>query len=239
MAVILNIETSGPVCSVALTKDGVVEFQLDNADGMRHAEMLAPFAEQCMEELHRKGESLDAVAVSIGPGSYTGLRIGLSFAKGLAFSMGLPLIGVPTLKILAVKAMFWNMDWTGDEILLPMLDARRMEVYAAAYDFALNAIDGPRPVVVDADSWSDLLESHQVWLMGDGSEKLTEVITSPNAHFLPGLRPYAKDMTALSEKAFREGDFLDLAYSVPEYLKEYKAIVGSNRVLDEARRSRN
>ena len=126
MAVILNIETSGAVCSVAVTKDGAVEFQLENTEGMKHAEMLAPFGERCMEEIHRKGDRLDAVAVSIGPGSYTGLRIGLSLAKGLAFSRNVPLIGVPTLKILAVKAMFRNINWQGDEILLPMLDARRM-----------------------------------------------------------------------------------------------------------------
>lgn len=237
MAVILNIETSGHICSVALTKDGMVEFQLDNDEGMKHAEVLAPFVEECMKELHRKGEQLDAVAVSIGPGSYTGLRIGLSLAKGLAFSLGLPLIGIPTLKILAVKAMFRNLPWTGEEILLPMLDARRMEVYAAAYDFALNALVDPRAVVVDSDSWSDLFDSgRQVWLMGDGSEKLTDVITSPNAHFIKGLRPLAKDMTALSEKAFRENDFLDLAYSVPEYLKEYQATVGKNKVLEEAKK---
>lgn len=231
MAVILNIETSGAVCSVAVTKDGAVEFQLENTEGMKHAEMLAPFVERCMEEIHRKGDRLDAVAVSIGPGSYTGLRIGLSLAKGLAFSRNVPLIGVPTLKILAVKAMFRNINWQGDEILLPMLDARRMEVYAAAYDFSLNALDGPRAVVVDSDSWKDLLESKQVWLMGDGSEKLKETIQSPNAHWIDGLRPYARDMLALSEKAFREKDFLNLAYSVPQYLKEYQATVAVNKVI--------
>lgn len=237
MAVILNIETSGHVCSVALTKDGMVEYQLDNDEGMNHAEVLAPFVEECMQEIDRKGEKLDAVAVSIGPGSYTGLRIGLSLAKGLAFSLSIPLIGVPTLKILAVKAMFRNLPWTGDEILLPMIDARRMEVYAAAYDFALNALIEPRPEVVTPESWAELLSSgRQVWLMGDGSEKLEGVITAPDAHFLKGMRPYAKDMTALSEKAFRERDFLDLAYSVPQYLKEYQATVGKNRVLEEARK---
>ena len=126
MAIILNIETSGRICSVALTKEGAVEFQLEDTEGMKHAERLAPFVERCMEELKRKEEKLDAVAVSIGPGSYTGLRIGLSLAKGLAFSLGVPLIGVSTLKILAVKAMFRNMDFSGEELLAPMIDARRM-----------------------------------------------------------------------------------------------------------------
>lgn len=231
MAVILNIETSGSVCSVAVTKDGAVDFQLENTEGMKHAEKLAPFIEKCMEELHRKGDRLDAVAVSIGPGSYTGLRIGLSMAKGICFALDVPLIGVPTLKILAVKAMFRSMDWQGDEILLPLLDARRMEVYAAAYDFALNAIDGPRPVIVDEDSWHEILEKRRVVFVGDGADKIKDVIKSPNAEWIYGLKPHARDMIALSEKAFREGDFMDLAYSVPEYLKEYHTTVAKNKVL--------
>ena len=124
MAIILNIETSSKICSVALTKDGAVEYQLEDTEGMNHAVRLAPFVEKCLEELKRKDEKLDAVAVSIGPGSYTGLRIGLSLAKGLCFSLGIPLIGVSTLKILAVKAMFRSFDWQGDEVLVPMIDAR-------------------------------------------------------------------------------------------------------------------
>ena len=222
MATIINIETSGKICSVALTRDGVLEFDLENKDGMKHAELLAPFVEKAMAEVKRKEWTLDAVAVSIGPGSYTGLRIGLSLAKGLAFSLGVPLIGVSTLKILAVKAMFRNMNFTGEEILAPMIDARRMEVFTGAYDFSLNAVEGPGPMILDEDSYSGLLSEKEVWFMGDGAEKAKEVIKSPNAHWMDGLDPMAKDMLALSEKAFREGDFLDIAYSVPEYLKEYQ-----------------
>lgn len=199
-----------------------MEFDLDNSDGMKHAELLAPFVERAMEEVKRKEWKLDAVAVSIGPGSYTGLRIGLSLAKGLAFSLGVPLIGVSTLKILAVKAMFRNFNFTGEEILAPMIDARRMEVFTGAYDFALNALDGPAPMILDENSYASLLAEREVWFMGDGAEKAKEVIKSPNAHWMDGLNPMAKDMLALSEKAFREGDFLDIAYSVPEYLKEYQ-----------------
>ena len=222
MSTILNIETSGKTCSVALTREGVLEFDLENSDGMKHAELLAPFVERAMEEVKRKEWKLDAVAVSIGPGSYTGLRIGLSLAKGLAFSLGVPLIGVSTLKILAVKAMFRNFNFTGEEILAPMIDARRMEVFTGAYDFALNALEGPAPMILDENSYASLLAEREVWFMGDGSEKAKEVIKSPNAHWIDGLNPMAKDMFALSEKAFREGDFLDIAYSVPEYLKEYQ-----------------
>lgn len=222
MATIINIETSGKICSVALTRDGVLEFDIDNRDGMKHAELLAPFVERAMEEVKRKEWSLDAVAVSIGPGSYTGLRIGLSLAKGLAFSLGVPLIGVSTLKILAVKAMFRNFSFTGEEVLAPMIDARRMEVFTCAYDFALNALEGPGAMILDDGSYASLLENREVWFMGDGSAKAKEVIKSPNAKWIDNLYPMAKDMLALSEKAFRDGDFIDIAYSVPEYLKEYQ-----------------
>lgn len=222
MSNIINIETSGKICSVALTRDGVLERQLDDDRGMQHANVLAPFVDDLMEECHHREMMPDAVAVSIGPGSYTGLRIGLSLAKGLAFSLGVPLIGVDTLKILAVKAMFRTMDWQGDEVLVPMIDARRMEVFTAPYDFALNPLETPGAKILDENSFAELLESRQLYFMGDGAEKAKNVITHPNAHFIDGLLPQAKDMLALSEKALREGDFLDIAYSTPNYLKEYQ-----------------
>lgn len=230
MSTILNIETSGKVCSVAVTRDGVLEFDLEDREGMKHAEKLAPFVDRCMEEIKRKEWNLDAVAVSIGPGSYTGLRIGLSLAKGLAFSLGIPLIGVSTLKLLAVKAMFRNFDFTGEEILVPMIDARRMEVFTGAYNFALEALEGPGPMILDEGSFSELLKRKQLFFIGDGAEKSKEVIKSPNAHWIGGIEPLAKDMLALSEKAFRENDFLDIAYSVPEYLKEYQTTVAKPRI---------
>ncbi len=228
---ILNIETSGKICSVALTRHGALEMQLDDREGMQHANRLAPFVERCMEELHRKELKLDAVAVSMGPGSYTGLRIGLSLAKGLAFSLGIPLIGVDTLKILAVKAMFRNMDWTGEEILVPMVDARRMEVFTAPYDFALNPLQTPGPMILDENSFASLLDSgKQLYFIGDGAEKAKSVINHPNAHWIDGLLPQAKDMLALSEKALREEDFLDIAYSVPNYLKAYQTTMPKSKI---------
>lgn len=226
---ILNIETSGKICSVALTHYGALEMQLDDTEGMQHANRLAPFVERIMDELNRKEMKLDAVAVSIGPGSYTGLRIGLSLAKGLAFSLGVPLIGVDTLKILAVKAMFRSMDWQGDEILVPMIDARRMEVFTAPYDFALNPLAEPGPMILDENSFRDLLDAgRQLYFMGDGAEKAKKVINHPNAHWIDGLLPQAKDMMALSEKALRESDFIDIAYSTPNYLKAYQTTTPKN-----------
>ncbi|MDE6257482.1 MAG: tRNA (adenosine(37)-N6)-threonylcarbamoyltransferase complex dimerization subunit type 1 TsaB [Muribaculaceae bacterium] len=230
MATILNIETSGKICSVAISKDGAIEYQLEDHEGMRHAEVLAPFVEKCMEELKRKEDKLDAVAVSIGPGSYTGLRIGLSLAKGVAFSQDIPLIGVSTLQILAVKAMFRSFDFTGEELLVPMIDARRMEVFTGVYDFALNEVETPGPKILDEDSWKELLETKKMIFIGDGSDKAKEVIKSPNAVWIPGLVPVARDMLALSEKYYREGRFIDIAYSTPEYLKEYQTTTPKKKI---------
>lgn len=229
---ILNIETSGKICSVALTRDGALEMQLDDREGMQHANRLAPFVERCMEELKRKEEKLDAVAVSLGPGSYTGLRIGLSLAKGLAFSLGIPLIGVDTLKIIAVKAMFRSMDWTGEEVLVPMVDARRMEVFTAPFDFALNPLAEPGPMILDENSFSELLSAgRHLYFIGDGAEKAKKVIDHPNAHWIDGLLPQAKDMLALSEKALREEYFIDIAYSTPNYLKAYQTTTPKNHLV--------
>lgn len=233
MAVILNIETSGKTCSVSLTKDGAVEFMLEDTEGMNHATKLAPFAERCMEELKRKDEKLDAVAVSLGPGSYTGLRISLSFAKGLAFSLDIPLIGISTLQILAVKAMFRNMNWEGDETIVGMIDARRMEAFCGGYDFALNEVVKECPVILDENSFNELYGKRKVIFLGDGSEKFKDLYKGNNAVWLGALTPHANDMIALSEKYFREGKFLDVAYSTPNYLKEYQTTVPKNKVLKQ------
>lgn len=231
MATILNIETSSKVCSVAVSKDGVVDYQAEDNEGMQHAVRLAPFIEKSLEHLERKGEKLDAVAVSLGPGSYTGLRIGLSAAKGLAFGLELPLIGVPTLEILAVKAMFRNIVWEGDEILIPMVDARRMEVYTCAYDFTLNELTEPGALILDKDSYRELRQTgRKVVLLGDGSGKAAQVIDDDNIMYLDGVEAHARDMVALAEKYFRDKKFIDVAYSSPLYLKNYIATVPKNKI---------
>lgn len=222
--VILNIETSGEVCSVALTCNGVVDFERESTEGMKHAELLAPFVDEALCEVRRREMRLSAVAVSLGPGSYTGLRIGLSMAKGLACGLDVPLLGIPTLEVMAVKAMFRNRAWTGEEILVPMLDARRMEVYTGAYDFALHELLAPQPLILDSESYAPLLESgREVWFFGDGSGKFKDICHHPAANWIDDLKPHARDMTALSEKHLREGRIIDRAYSVPLYLKEYQA----------------
>lgn len=223
MSTIIAIETSGKFCSVALIHEGLAEFSRVDETEMNHARAIGPFVDECVKEARRREWKIDAVAVSMGPGSYTGLRIGLSMAKGLCFSLNVPLIGVSTLKLIAVKAMFRNIDWDGDEILVPMIDARRMEVYTAAYDFRLDALMEPQPLILEKDSYTNLPKDRNIYFMGDGSEKSKEVLKGERYHWLDGVNPKASDMTALAEKAFREEDFLDTAYSVPEYLKEYEA----------------
>lgn len=233
MATILNIETSGKICSVAITANGGVEYHIESDSEMNHAACLAPYIEKCLKELERKEQKLDAVAVSIGPGSYTGLRIGLSLAKGLCFAKEVPLIGINTLKILAVKGMFKSLDWEGDELLVPMIDARRMEVYTAVYDFGLKTIETPGPLILDENSYSELLRNNKIIFIGDGVEKARTVIDNPNAIWIDYGQPTAIDMNALSDLSFRNEDFLDLAYSTPEYLKEYRATTPKNKVLGE------
>lgn len=223
MSTILCIETSGKFCSVALVHDGLAEFNREDNVEMNHARAIGPFVESCMDEARRKEWKIDAVAVSIGPGSYTGLRIGLSMAKGLCFSLNVPLIGVSTLMILAVKAMFRNFEWEGIEILVPMIDARRMEVYTAAYDFRLDPLMSPQPMILNEDSYAALPSDREIYFMGDGAEKSKSLLKGKRYHWIDNLIPKASDMTALAEKALREEFFIDTAYSVPEYLKDYDA----------------
>ncbi len=223
MPVILNIETSTSVCSAALTAEGMVLAHRENFDGRNHAALLSDYIKHCIDFARDKEMSLEAVAVSMGPGSYTGLRIGLSEAKGLAYALGIPLIGINTLTLLATEAMFEYHDLQGDELFAPMIDARRMEVYTAVYDMALQPVMEQRPLILDADSYAEYLADRRVIFCGDGSAKARDVVTSPNAIFLPDIVPLASGMTALAERAYLHRDFLDIAYSTPNYIKEFQA----------------
>lgn len=223
MATILNIETSTDVCSVALTSEGAVLEHYEEYKERNHAVLLSGFIKGCLDHLRRHEMSLDAVAVSLGPGSYTGLRIGLSEAKGLAYALDIPIIGVDTLKLMAVSVMFsQNLD-NPDVLFAPMIDARRMEVYTGIYNLALETLDAPHPLILDSDSYGEWLERGEVLFFGNGSDKARELLTHPNARFIDGIHPLAVDMLALSDKAYREKDFLSLAYSVPVYLKDFQA----------------
>ncbi|MDE6702266.1 MAG: tRNA (adenosine(37)-N6)-threonylcarbamoyltransferase complex dimerization subunit type 1 TsaB [Muribaculaceae bacterium] len=222
MAVILNIETSTSVCSVALTAEGMILTHHEDFEGRNHAALLSDYIKSCLDFLAEKELKLDAVAVSIGPGSYTGLRIGLSDAKGLAYGLDIPLIGVSTLKLMATRVMFSTLDIDPETIFVPMIDARRMEVYTAAYDFALDELLAPQPLILDSGSYSDIIETGRpILLFGNGSAKAADVVTAPNVKIVEGVDPLAVDMIALAERAWASRDFLDLAYSVPVYLKDF------------------
>ncbi len=224
MSNILNIETSTDVCSVALTSEGQVLEHHENYDGNNHAQVLSPFVESVLKYVRSREIKLDAVAVSIGPGSYTGLRIGLSEAKGLCFGLNVPMIGINTLKILTVAVMFRHF-FEEDVLFAPMIDARRKEVYAAVYDLALNEIMPSRPLILGENSYSEYLKDHKVVFFGNGSDKAKDIIKHKNAIFIECIKPTALDMMALAEKAIRENYFIDVAYSTPLYLKEYQTTV--------------
>ena len=227
MASILLIETSTRPCSVALSRDFTIEFRRSTLDGPAHASVLGSYVEEAMQYAREHGCEPDAVAVSAGPGSYTGLRIGVSEAKGLCFGLGKPLIAVPTLEAMVCRVMFAPplAEAADDEATLfcPMIDARRMEVYTALYDRALNEVRPVGAVVVDADFLHDVLEQRPVLFFGDGAAKCRDVIRHPNARFVDGIVPMADDMLALAVKAYRAGRFEDVAYYTPYYLKEFVA----------------
>ena len=230
MANILNIETSTEVCSVALTSDGMVLEHREDYEGRNHALLLSGFIEEMMQYATPRGVKIDAVAVSIGPGSYTGLRIGLSEAKGLCFGLDVPLIGIDTLKIRVVATMFGNYI-DENSYYVPMIDARRMEVFAGVYDSALQEVMPARPVILTPDSFSEYLgQGRKLVFVGNGAEKAANLIKHPDVVYIPGVKPAAVDMLALSEMAFRKGDFIDIAYSTPNYLKEFQATTPKKKI---------
>ena len=219
--IILNIETSTNVCSVALSKDTTCLFSKSNAEGMNHAALLSVFIAEALEVLKSTGNKLDAVAVSSGPGSYTGLRIGVSTAKGLCYGYGIPLIAVSTLEVLTVQAL--NLVEDKDNALFcPMIDARRMEVYAAFYN-AQGVIQREISAdIIDSESYAGILAIQPVYFFGNGACKLKATLTHPNARFINDLVPLAVNMIPFAERAFTEKQFVDTAYFEPFYLKEFQ-----------------
>lgn len=218
------IETSTKACSVALSRDFDIEFSRETYDGPNHASVLGTYVEETMDYARKNGLLPDAIAVSAGPGSYTGLRIGVSEAKGLAFGLQKPLIAIPTLKAMCCQVMF-HTDVEMDEgaLYCPMIDARRMEVYTALYDQALGEVRPASAKVVDADFLRDVLDKHVIYFFGDGADKCREVITHPNARFVGDVRVMARDLMALAVQAFNRSQFVDTAYFTPFYLKEFQA----------------
>ncbi|MBE6292004.1 MAG: tRNA (adenosine(37)-N6)-threonylcarbamoyltransferase complex dimerization subunit type 1 TsaB [Bacteroidales bacterium] len=230
MACILHIETSTDVCSVALSEDGAVLFSKEDFDGPQHAVTLGVFIDEVLSMADSHAKPIDAVAISCGPGSYTGLRIGASMAKGICYGRDLPLIALPTLKVMSVPVLLMD-ELPEDALLCPMIDARRMEVYAAIYDRALNPVKEVSADIVTTDSYAEYLEQHPVYFFGNGAAKCKEVITHPNARFIDGIQPLARWMFPLADRQFLDGTFQDVAYFEPFYLKEFVATVAKNKVF--------
>lgn len=232
MCTILSIETATPACSCALSRDGELLLSREDFRGQSHATLLGVFVDEIMKYVRKEGITLDAIAVSSGPGSYTGLRIGVSEAKGLSYGLGIPLIAIPTPLVMAAMVA----DRAGeDDLLCPMIDARRMEVYATFFNRTLETIRPTAADIVDGESYADLLSRHKVHFFGNGADKCREVITHPHAHFLEDIHPLATGMVPLAEQAFNEKRFVDSAYFEPHYLKEFVATVAKNKIIPTAR----
>jgi len=227
MAYILSIETSTPVCSIAIHQDGkLVDHELSRAKGA-HSELLVKMISDLLDRIQVGPNELSAIAVSEGPGSYTGLRIGVSTAKGLAFAWDLPLIGISTLKLLA-SAATENLEEL--EYIIPVLDARRMEVYREVFDWKLKTLAALDSELIDQSSFKSWLDLGSVCFIGDGTEKLKEVIVHPNARFLE-LEISAIFIGILAFEKYQNSKFEDLAYFVPNYLKEFKALQSKKNPL--------
>ncbi|MDR2804106.1 MAG: tRNA (adenosine(37)-N6)-threonylcarbamoyltransferase complex dimerization subunit type 1 TsaB [Dysgonamonadaceae bacterium] len=227
MPCLLAIETATPVCSLVLSVDHEPIFSRIEKTPASHAAVLGVFASEAVDWARKNGLSIDAVAVSAGPGSYTGLRIGVSEAKGLCYGFGIPLIAVPTLKIIASEILRRRPA----DYVCPMIDARRMEVYAAIYDAGLNPVRPALADIIDENSYREYLEKRPVVFAGNGSDKCRPVIRSRQAVFLENIYPTAQAMIALAEEAFARKEFADVAYFEPFYLKEFQAIRARNKVL--------
>ena len=223
MSCILNIETSTNVCSVALSQDGVCLYEDVNMEGPSHAQVLAGYVKNAVSFANSHAIPIDAIAISKGPGSYTGLRIGVSEAKGVAYGRDAKLLSVPTLKLLTVPILLGHEELPEDALLCPMIDARRMEVYCALYDRALNEVVQTQALVIDSDSFKDYLDKQPIYFMGNGADKCVETIQHPNAHFIKNIVPRAKNMIPLAEMAMAKEQFEDVAYFEPFYLKEFVA----------------
>lgn len=222
---ILCLETATPVCSVALN-DGTKTLALRECKGQNaHSEKITIYIDEVLKEAGISYQQLDAVAVSKGPGSYTGLRIGVSTAKGICYAADRPLMAIDTLHAMAY-GMRDKLDalLQPSDLLVPMIDARRMEVYCAVFDASLNSIKDTEALIVDEQSFGDLLKEHRLWLFGDGAPKLKELFKDvPQIQIVDDFAPSAAYMATLADQAFKAGDFVDVAYFEPYYLKDFIA----------------
>ncbi len=233
MSWILAIETTTEVCSAALSYKGETRLLRENKEGMQHAKVLTILIEQLLEEAAIKTADLAAIAISKGPGSYTGLRIGTSVAKGLSYALSIPLIAVNTMQsmIMSQRDALELMSKAGvNTLYCPMLDARRMEVYCQIFDESGQAQGEVESKVLNESSFEELFTTSQLVFLGNGSAKFEEICKHPNASFLKNVEASALGMSGLAYSAFREKSFEDVAYFEPFYLKQFQAIKPKNKV---------
>ncbi|MGZ3929255.1 MAG: tRNA (adenosine(37)-N6)-threonylcarbamoyltransferase complex dimerization subunit type 1 TsaB [Mucilaginibacter sp.] len=224
MSLILQIETATTVCSVALALNGEVLCLREIEQRNVHAEKITLFIDEVFNEAGRSYTDMDAIAVSCGPGSYTGLRIGVSAAKGLCFALDKPLIGIETLAAMADGILEQHLLDGTDHLLCPMIDARRMEVFTATFDALGNKLKPTSAEIIDENSFADLLKDHQIKFFGDGAEKCSNVLgTHPNATIVTDFTNSASHLSKIALKRYQEKQFEDVAYFEPYYLKDFIA----------------
>lgn len=226
MALLLSIETSSPICSVALHQNGQLIAFNESATPQSTASRLAVMIDEVLKSGDCQPKQLQAVVISAGPGSYTGLRIGVATAKGICYALSIPLISVNTLELMAYQVKMKSSDITlerglGGEVLCPMLDARRMEVYCLLMDSNLKLVEPTRAKIIDEKSFEEWLDKSPIYFFGSGADKCKEVITHVNAHFIWGVSPSASQLGELGEDKWKNLTFDDIATFEPLYLKDF------------------
>jgi len=219
---ILCLETATEACSVALNHDGGIIATEGEPYGQKHSEKITVFIDSIMRRSHITYEKLEAVAVSMGPGSYTGLRIGVSTAKGICYAASKPLIAIDTLESMAYGLKFRELINSDNAIIIPMIDARRMEVYAEVFDSQLNVIKKTEALIIDENSFSEYKKDHEVYLLGNGADKCAELFTNdPKIHVIKNFVCHAAYMAEPVQRKLEAKDFVDVAYFEPFYLKDF------------------
>lgn len=233
---ILHLESATNVCSVALSEGEKILAIRESAEDRSHGKLLTVFVEEVLKEAGKNADQLDAVAVSKGPGSYTGLRIGVSVTKGIAYARNIPVIGIITLQSMTLTAMdnqsVQQLQRDHPDLLFcPMIDARRMEVFCAIYDARMNETAPVSAIIVEENSFKKVLDTHHVVFFGNGADKVKGTIQHENAHFITGIEPSSKQMVPLASEAFNKKQFEDTAYFEPFYLKDFVATIPKKKVL--------
>lgn len=234
MTNIILVETSQTICSIALSCKhngaGAIISERTITEPMQHAAQLPVLLQKTLDEAKQRNLTINAVAVSGGPGSYTGLRIGVSTAKGLAYALGIPLIAVDTLGIIA-SMIRENAEIQPGDCICPMIDARRMEVYNALYTADLQLIEKPQANIITSDSFGSIHPDATIYIGGSGADKCKSVITRPGIKYVDGIDPIAAKMSELAHRMFADQQFVDVAYYEPFYLKEFQATTPKSKII--------